>query len=344
MNAAKIAVVGASGYSGEELLRLLGGHPGVDIVCVTSRQHKGRPLFEVQPAFHRHLQLGSLHFSDATVEAVTESGAELAFLALPHGLAAEFAEPLLAAGVRVVDLSADFRIRDADVFKEFYGENHPAPELLQKSVYGLPEIYREKIRGADLVASPGCYPTSILLPLIPLLREKLIEPGGIVANSMSGVTGAGRKADVTFLFAECNESVRAYGLPKHRHLSEIEQELSIAASETIMICFHPHLMPVNRGIHTTITARAAHGTTETLLRDAFEEMYGSEPFIRLISGFPDVKHVTRSNYLDLTWRLDVRTNTVVLLSAEDNLVKGAGGQAIQSMNLMLGMPETTGLL
>ncbi len=344
MNVAKIAVVGASGYSGEELLRLLGGHPGVEIVCVTSRQHRGKPLAEVQPAFHSHLQLGGLHFSDATVGAVTGSGAVLAFLALPHGLAAEFVQPLLAAGVRVVDLSADFRLRDPGVYKEFYGEEHPAPEMLETSIYGLPEVYREKIRTARLIASPGCYPTSILLPLIPLLREKLVEPVGIVANSMSGVTGAGRKADVAYLFAECNESVRAYGLPRHRHLSEIEQELSIAAGEKIHVCFHPHLIPVNRGIHTAISARAAHGTTEAMLRDALEAAYGSEPFIRLIPGFPDVKHVTRSNFLDLTWRLDSRTQTVVLLSAEDNLVKGAGGQAIQSMNLMLGLPETLGLL
>ena len=203
-------------------------HPGVDLVCVTSRQFAGQSIAEVYPRFQHH-RFAQVKFSASDAAAVVASGAKVAFLALPHGLAHEYAKPLLEGGLKVIDLSADFRIKDPAVFQEFYGEAHPAPELLAQSVYGLPEVYREAIRTSDLIASPGCYPTSILLPLIPLLKAGLINPASIAVSSMSGVSGAGRKAEIAYLFCECNESVRAYGVPKHRHLSEIEQELSLAA-------------------------------------------------------------------------------------------------------------------
>ena len=342
----KVAVVGASGYSGEELLRLLGSHPSVQVVAVTSRQHPGRQIGEVLPQFRGHPALGKSVFIDSQVDQIVASGAEFVFLALPHGLAAEFAEPLLEAGLRVLDLSADFRLRDAAIFEEFYGVKHPSPHLLTKAVYGLPEMRRSEIADARLVACPGCYPTSILLPLIPLLRKKLIEPGSIVANSLSGVSGAGRKASIDLLFAECNESVRAYGLPGHRHLSEIEQELSLAAGTALRINFAPHLIPINRGILTTIHAAPKDDLTLELLTKTFQEAYAQEPFIRLLGpdGFPDVKYVARTNFIDIAWRLDPRTGRVILLSAEDNLVKGAAGQAIQNFNLLAQLPETTGLL
>ena len=280
--------------------------------------------------------------------------AEVVFLALPHGVAAEFAVPLMQLGCKVIDLSADFRVKSAETYKEFYAHDHPAPDLLAKSVYGLPEAYRSEIKNASLVACPGCYPTSILLPLIPLLREGLIETTGIIADSLSGVSGAGRKAEMDYLFVECNESVRAYGLPKHRHLSEIEEQLSRAAAEKVVIQFTPHLIPVNRGILTTLyTSPKAASTTASDLEalnacvsECYSAAYANEPFVRLLEGkaLPDTKNVTGTNALELAWRIDPRTGRLILLSAEDNLVKGASGQAVQSMNLMCGFPETAGLL
>ena len=216
---------------------------------------------------------------------------------------------------------------------------------MEQAVYGLPEVRGEEIKAAKLIASPGCYPTSILLPLLPLLRENLIDPATIVANSMSGVSGAGRKADVTLLFCECNESARAYGVPKHRHLSEIEQELSIAAGETVTVSFIPHLIPVNAGIATTTTAKLRDGVSPDAIGAALEKAYAGQAFVRLLGkgGCADTKNVTRTNFIDIGWQHDPRTGRVILMSAEDNIGKGAGGQAVQSFNLMFGFSETAGL-
>ncbi len=341
----KVAVVGASGYSGEELVHLLTRHPAAELVALTSRQAAGRRLEEVYPRF-AGTRYSALPFIDSDVEAIVRTGAEFVFLALPHGVATEFAQPLLKAGVRVIDLSADFRIKDVAVYEEYYGEKHRAPDLAASSVYGLPEIYREQIRDASLVASPGCYPTSVLVPLVPLLRKGLLDHRTILISSMSGVSGAGRTAKVDFLFSECNESVRAYGVPKHRHLGEIEQELSQAAGEPVVVSFTPHLVPVTRGIHTTIYAALQPGTNAAQVGEAFEAAYGEETFVRLLGerAFPDTKHVTQTNFIDIAWQHDPRTNRLVLLSAEDNLVKGAAGQAVQSLNVMCGWPEASGLL
>ena len=345
MHLEKVAVVGASGYSGEELLRLLIRHPGVELAAVTSRQLAGQTVGQVFPKF-AGMRYADLAFIESSVEKIAATGARVVFLALPHGVATEYARPLVAAGLRVIDLSADFRIKDVAVYEEFYGEAHHAPELAARSVYGLPEIYREQIKTAQLVASPGCYPTSIILPLHPLLKRGLIKPHTIVVNSLSGVSGAGRNAKTDYLYVECNESVRAYSVPKHRHLAEIEQELSLAAGETVTISFTPHLVPVNRGIHTTIHCAPAEGIEPWHLANAFAESYGREPFIRLLgeTGLPDTKNVVLTNFVDLAWRHDARTGRMVLLSAEDNLTKGAAGQAVQSLNLMCGLAETTGLL
>jgi N-acetyl-gamma-glutamyl-phosphate reductase len=345
MHLEKVAIVGASGYSGEELIRLLARHPRVELAALTSRQAAGQPLAAVYPKF-AHTRYAALPFIDSNSEAIVASGARHVFLALPHGVATEFARPLVAAGLRVLDLSADFRIKDPALYEEFYGEKHHAPELAAQSVYGLPEIHREKIRNAQLVACPGCYPTSILIPLVPLLRRGLLQPGSIVVSSMSGVSGAGRNAKTDYLFAECNESARAYGVPKHRHLAEIEQELSAAAGQQVTISFTPHLIPVNRGIHTTIYCAPADGIEPWHLENAWHEAYQAEPFVRLLgsSALPDTKNVTFTNFVDLAWRHDTRTGRFVLLSAEDNLVKGAAGQAVQCLNAMCGWEETTGLL
>jgi len=344
MQRIKTAIVGASGYTGQELLRLLLVHPQVELVAATSRQEAGKPLSSVFPRF-RKLPGAELPFMEPDPDAIAATGAQAAFLALPHGVAAEIATALLDRGLKVIDLSADFRLSDADVYEEFYGHPHPAPALLDEAVYGLPEVRAGAIRDARLIASPGCYPTSILLPLIPLLENGLIDPATIVANSMSGVSGAGKKADVTLLFCECNESVRAYGIPKHRHLSEIEQELSIAAGETVVITFIPHLIPVNSGIATTTTAKLKEGIDPSAIGEALENAYRDAAFVRLLGkgGCADTKNVTRTNFIDIGWSYDARTGRVILTSAEDNLGKGAGSQAVQSFNLIFGLPETAGL-
>jgi N-acetyl-gamma-glutamyl-phosphate reductase len=341
----KVAVVGASGYSGKELLRLLLMHPGIELSCITSRQQAGVPLGEVFPRF-RHSRSESLCFVEPDAQAIATTGAEAAFLALPHGVAAEMALPLLDLGLRVIDLSADFRLRDVAVYNEFYHGPHPAPEWLPKAVYGLPESRREEIRTAQLVAAPGCYPTSILTPLLPLLREGLIESDGIVAASMSGTSGAGKKASEELLFAECNESVRAYGAPKHRHLSEIEQELGIAAGRPVILTFIPHLVPVTAGICTSISAAARPGITLESLTAAYARAYGDAVFVRRLGPgkFADTKSVTGTNFVDIGWHLDARAGRVLLSSAEDNLGKGAAGQAVQCFNLMFGHAESAGLM
>jgi N-acetyl-gamma-glutamyl-phosphate reductase len=353
MKTKKIAVVGASGYSGEELVRLLLNHPHAELTAVTSRQNTGQTLAQIFPRFANHPRAKELRFSEPNVEVLAKQ-ADIVFLALPHGVAAEFAVPLTQAGCVVIDLSADFRLKSAEVYKDFYAHDHPAPALLAKSVYGLPEIHREEIKRSLLIASPGCYPTSILLPLIPLLKAGLIKSNGIIADALSGVSGAGRKAEPDYLFVECNESVRPYGVPKHRHLSEIEEQLSLAAKSPVTIQFTPHLIPVNRGILTTLyLAPEKHfdNAAEMFaltgqITECYQKAYGNEPFVRLLEGkaLPDTKNVTGTNVIEIAWRLDPRTGRLIVMSALDNIVKGASGQAVQSMNILCGFPETAGLV
>ncbi|MGD0086368.1 MAG: N-acetyl-gamma-glutamyl-phosphate reductase [Verrucomicrobiota bacterium] len=345
MKTKKVAVIGASGYSGEELVRLLLNHPQVELVAVTSRQNAGQTLAHVFPKFASHPKSKTLRFSEPKADLLAKQ-ADVVFLALPHGVAAEYAVPLLDAGCEAIDLSADFRLNSAEIYQDFYAHDHPAPDLLKKAVYGLPEIYREQIKKASLVASPGCYPTSILLPLIPLLRAGLVKPTGIIADSLSGVSGAGRKAEVDYLFCECNESVRPYGVPKHRHLSEIEEQLSLAAGSNVVIQFTPHLIPVNRGILTTLYLEPAGKLTDERISACYAKAYGQEPFVRLLAGnaLPDTKNVVGTNVIEIAWRLDPRTGRLIVMSAEDNLIKGASGQAVQSLNILCGFPETAGLV
>ena len=353
MKSKRVAIVGASGYSGEVLVQLLLNHPHAELVAVTSRQNAGQTLAQVFPKFASHPKSKTLRFVEPCAELLAKQ-AEVVFLALPHGVAAEYAVPLIAAGCVIIDLSADFRLKSAEIYKEFYAHDHPAPDLLGKSVYGLPEVYRDEIKASLLIASPGCYPTSILLPLIPLLKAGLIKTAGIIADSLSGVSGAGRKAEVDYLFCECNESVRPYGVPKHRHLSEIEEQLAFAAKTPMTIQFTPHLIPVNRGILTTLyLAPENHFSTAAEMQalagkvsGVYAQAYAQEPFVRLLEGkaLPDTKNVVGTNVCEIAWRLDPRTGRLIVMSAEDNLVKGASGQAVQSMNIRCGFPETAGLV
>ena len=344
MKKVKTAVVGASGYTGQELLRILLLHPGVELVCATSRQYDGQMLSEVFPRF-RGVPGADMRFSQPEVQDIVGSGAEAAFLALPHGVSVSYGRALVEAGLRVIDLSADFRLNDPAVYEEFYGKPHADVALMQEAVYGMPEWHRAEIEKARIVGSPGCYPTSIILPLVPLLRAGLVQPQDIVVNSGSGVSGAGRKADVQYHYCECNESMRAYSVPRHRHLSEIEQELSLAAAQKVVITFTPHLMPVNTGIITTIVAKLAPGVDTQALTACYEAAYADSPFVRLLGpGKPaDTKNVTRTNFVDIGWAVDERTGRAVLMSAEDNVIKGAGGQGVHAFNIMFGFDETTGL-
>jgi len=336
MKKTKAAIVGASGYSGQELIRLLLRHPHVDITHYTSRQYAGKAVADVFPRFRGQVDA-------AFVEPdVHKLDADVVFLALPHGVAAEYAPALLQKGIKVLDLSADFRLKSAAVYKEFYEHEHPAPGLLQQAVYGLPELHRDQIRGANLVACPGCYPTSIILGAAPAIKKGLGKPDTIIATSLSGVSGAGRKVADEYLFTECNESVRAYGIPKHRHIGEIEQELSALAGLGVTISFTPHLIPLNRGIVSTI-----YMTLAAKAEDAFAmygDFYKGEPFVRVARALPDTKNVEMTNYCDISVRVDPRTNRLIIVSAIDNLTKGAAGQAVQCLNLVCGYVETAGLL
>ena len=327
------------------LVKLLLAHPQVKLTAVTSRQHAGKPLAAIIPAL-RGTAADQLKFSDsdpAALAARTDIG--LWFLALPHGTAADFARALVPTGVKVIDLSADFRIADLATFEKYYGSHH-APELLAAARFVLPELtdlsWRSEIKVA---AAPGCYPTSTLVPLVPLLRAGLVTREHIVVNSFSGVSGAGKKAEEQYLFVERAESAKAYGLTKHRHLAEIEEQLSRAAGAKVMVQFNPHLAPMRRGIATTITVPAAPGATIEALYAAWRSAYAGRPFVSILpSGeTPDTAHVTDTNRVDISAVLDARTGNFVLTSALDNLVKGASGQAVQIMNLWLGFPESTGL-
>jgi N-acetyl-gamma-glutamyl-phosphate reductase len=342
MKKVRVAVFGASGYAGEELLRIMLRHPGVEISAVTSRKNAGEPVSSVFPRFSGL----DLSFVQPDVQKIA-SECDAAILALPHGLAAEYAQPLVEAGVKVFDISADFRLRSLDQYKKYYKVDHPAPELLKRAVYGQPETYREELRSADLVACAGCYPTSIILGSTPLLRAKLVETTGIIAASASGVTGAGRKVDLPYIFPECNESFRAYGVVGHRHLPEIEQELAAAANvEKINMNFIPHLAPMNRCINSTLIFDAAPGTTIDKLGEAFHAAYDKEQFVRVLPAgrAADTKYVSMTNCCEIGYFYDDHTNKVIVTSVIDNLTKGASGQAIQCLNIRFGLDEASGLL
>ena len=341
----KTCVIGASGYTGRELVRLLLGHPRIELSVITSRALDGQPVEKIIPQVVGNSD--GLVFSNPSIEQLChQQDLDIFFLALPHGTAASYAIALLEAEKKVIDLSADFRLNSADTYKEFYGEEHPDKELLQTAQYGLPELARPSWEKSKLIASPGCYPTSILVPLAPLLKHNLVSNTDIVINSMSGISGAGRNASEKLLYCERNENASAYGLPKHRHLSEIEEQLSLFANQQVVVSFHPHLAPMNRGICTTISVPTNENTEISKVYERWNQEYEKSSFVNVLptGAFPEVAHVVGSNRIDISAHLDSRTNRLVICSTEDNLIKGAGGQAIQSMNICEGFTETEGLL
>ncbi len=336
----EVAIMGGSGYTGVELLRLLKAHPEVQVTCVTSRKHEGRKVWEVFPSLKG---LYDLTFTNPS-PSVLASAAHLVFTAVPHQAAMAVVPALLDQGVKVIDLSADFRISDPMVYEGWY-QAHSCPELLEESVYGLCEIYRERIRKARLVANPGCYPTSAIIPLYPLVRAGVLDPETIVVDSKSGTSGAGRSASVATLFCEVNEGFKAYKVGSHRHTPEIEQELSKGAGKNVKINFTPHLVPMNRGILTTTYSAATGKTDLNGLRDILKEFYSGAGFVRILPPpiLPNTAYVRGSNFCDIWIHLDRRTGRIITVSAIDNLVKGASGQAIQNMNIMYGLDEWMGL-
>ena len=337
----KVAVVGASGYTGVELIRILHNHPEVAVTTVTSEQSAGKKISEVFPSLRDRydLQLEALEPEKIAAKA------DIVFTALPHKAAMAVVPTFLEKGCKVIDLSADYRLHDAAEYAAWY-EPHTNPELLIHAVYGLPEVRREEIAGADLVANPGCYPTSVILGLMPLLKEGLIDTNSIIADSKSGVSGAGRGAKVDNLYCEVNEGFKAYGVGGvHRHIPEIEQELSLLANKGVVITFTPHLVPMDRGILSTIYAMPKEGVTDAQLQSLYEEHYDGEAFVRVLpkGSLPSTGFVRGSNFCDIGLNVDKRTGRIIIVSALDNLVKGASGQAVQNMNIVCDFPETMGL-
>ena len=338
----RVAVFGASGYSGLELLRILLRHPEAELVAVSSEQRAGVPVGTAFPSLRGLIEL---RFEAARPEALA-GRADVVFTALPHAASASVVASLRKSGLAVIDLSADFRLRSTEAYAQWYGQ-HPAPEHFGTAVYGLPELRREEIRQAEFVASPGCYPTSVLLPLAPFLRAGLIETGTILADAKSGVSGAGRTLEEQYLFAELDENCRAYKVGgSHRHVPEMEQEASTLAGEPVRIGFVPHLLPTIRGIVTSVYARPKGKLGAAEAHAILAAAYRHERFVRVLppGETPSLASVRGSNFCDVTATVDERTGLLILLSALDNLVKGAGGQAVQCMNLMRGVPEEAGLV
>ena len=335
----KAGVIGASGYTGSELLRLLACHPGVHLAVVTSAAEQGRPVQDVFPALR-----GVLDISFSPRDAGAIHDCDVVFFATPNGTAMKAVPPLLDAGVRVIDLSADFRLKDPVLWAAWYKQTHASPQLLSEAVYGLPEVNRTAIAGARLVANPGCYPTAVQLGFLPLLEQRLIDPASMIADAKSGISGAGRKENMATQYCESADSLKAYNVQGHRHLPEILQGLEQVSESKPGLVFVPHLTPMIRGIHATLYARLTR--TDADLQQVFEQRYAAEPFVDIMpeGSCPDTRSVRGANVCRIAWYRPQDGDTVVVLAVEDNLVKGAAGQAIQNMNIMFGLPETEGIV
>jgi N-acetyl-gamma-glutamyl-phosphate reductase len=333
----KVGIVGGTGYTGVELLRLLAGHPNAELTAITSRSEKGKPVSALFPNLRGIVELV---FSEPTIANLKDC--DVVFFATPHGVAQGLVPEILAAGIRVIDLSADFRIRDIDIWEKWYAQKHAAPDLVDQAVYGLPEFNRSAIKGAKLVACPGCYPTSVQLGLKPLLEAGAIDVSDIIANSASGVSGAGKQANVANLLSEISDSFKAYGASGHRHQPEIEQGLADMAGEPVGLTFVPHLLPIIRGIHTTLYCDLKQSIDVQTL---FEQHYANEPFVDVLepNSYPETRTVRGSNSCRIALHRPGNGKKLVILVVEDNLTKGASGQAIQCMNIMFSQDETAGL-
>ncbi|MDY3555042.1 N-acetyl-gamma-glutamyl-phosphate reductase [Gemmata sp. JC717] len=337
MQKVKVAVLGGSGYTAVELIKLLLRHPGAEIAAVTSRQ--AEHVADLHPSLLGRLDLQCEPFDP---DALKAKGVQVAFGCLPHGTSMESIPPLLDRGIRVIDLSADYRLRDATVYQEWYKETHHDAKNLAHAVYGLPEVYGDTLAGARLIANPGCYPQTAILGLAPLAANRLIELSGIVIDSKSGVSGAGRTPKLTTHFPECNESVSAYSVGTHRHTPEIEQALGDIAGAAVSVIFTPHLMPMDRGIFSTIYATPTKPVSEAELTALYRGYFAGKPFVRVRTAPPATKDTTGTNFLDVC--VKVVRGKVLVLAAEDNLIRGASGVAVQNFNRVFGFPETTGLL
>lgn len=335
----RAGVIGATGYAGAELVRLLLGHPEVELAAVGSVSFEGQPISDVYPAYYRLCDM-TCEPEDAVIEK-----SDVVFTALPSGLSQTLAKKCRGAGKAFIDMGADFRLKREADYHGWYGNTFQYPDLHEEAVYGLPELFREKIAGTKLVANPGCYTTAVPLALVPALETGLVSPEGIIANCASGVTGSGRKLTQNTHFPELNESMTAYKVACHRHTPEIEQTFRMILGREVTVTFVPHLLPVNRGILATCYAKLLPGTTEKQLREAYEARYGEEFFVRFLpqGRVADIKNVRLSNFCDVSIHVDTRAGMLVAISAIDNMVKGAAGQAIQNMNLMFGIDERTGL-
>ncbi len=336
----KASVVGASGYAGAELIRILARHPEVRMAALTANKYANKKVASLYPHLGVCGDLSFVVFEEAVVR-----DSDVVFVAVPHGLSMQVMPDVMRSGAKVIDLSGDFRLADATVYQEWYGQAHTQRALLGKAVYGLPELNREEIVNAVFVANPGCYPTSALLALAPLIEGEIAAAGPILISSCSGVTGAGREPSLTTHFPECNESVEAYAVGQHKHTPEIEQELSKRAQRELLITFVPHLVPINRGILTTAYCPVQKGHKTKVLVELYQDYYVDAPFVRVLQEgkYPKTKHVMGSNYCDVAVKMDDRTGHVVAVAAIDNLVKGASGQAVQNMNLMCDLDEKQGL-
>ncbi len=333
----RVAILGATGYSALELIKILLRHPAVEIVAATSRQEGNLPIASVHPCLTGRLDLRLEDLGAAEAA----SRADCVFSCLPHGVTAGLVPQMLSGQCRVIDFSADYRLKDPCVYEQWYGEKHADPERLASAVYGLPELFRSQIQGASLIANPGCYPTSAILALAPLLKAGLIEPTGIIVDSKSGVSGAGRTPKLATLFPECNENLSAYNVGKHRHTPEIEQVLSTAAGREAEVIFTPHLVPMDRGILSTAYSRPHGVVSEKQAMAALREFYADEPFVCVVDHLPGSKDVSGTNFCHVTAR--VVRDRLITVSCLDNLIKGAAGAAVQNFNLMFGHPETTAL-
>lgn len=337
----KIAICGGSGYTGGELLRVLSKHPEITVTSVTSERSAGKAVTDLFPNLYKY---SHLIYEPMKIDKILHK-ADLFFIALPHGESQEAVYFVFQHGKKVIDLSADYRIKDVKTYQEWYKVPHKFPKIIRNSVYGLPELYRDKISMSKIIANPGCYPTGAILGLYPAIKNKLVDIDSIIIDSKSGISGAGRKSDITFSYCESNEGFRAYAIANHRHTPEIEQELSAIARKNIKVNFTPHVGPFDRGILTTIYSRFIKKVDLKNIMEIYRDTYINEPFIKLLreGKYPNVKNVRGTNFCEISLSINKRTNTLIVVTAIDNLMKGASGQAVQNMNIMMGFDEKTAL-